>query len=202
MAGDTVITVIGNLTADPELRWTQSGAAVADFTVASTPRTYDRNAGEWRDGDTLFMRCSVWRETAENVAESLRKGMRVIVQGRLTQRSYDTQQGERRTVVELQVDEVGPSLRRARAQVTRTAPSGGGGYQSDNRGQQQGGYQQAAPQGGGGYGGGQGGYGQGGANYGAQGGANYGAPTGGSPEDPWRTAPSGGSTSFGDEPPF
>jgi len=118
MAGDTVITVIGNLTADPELRWTQSGAAVADFTVASTPRTYDRNAGEWRDGDTLFMRCSVWRETAENVAESLRKGMRVIVQGRLTQRSYDTQQGERRTVVELQVDEVGPSLRRARAQVT------------------------------------------------------------------------------------
>ena len=202
MAGDTVITVIGNLTADPELRWTQSGAAVADFTVASTPRTYDRNAGEWRDGDTLFMRCSVWRETAENVAESLRKGMRVIVQGRLTQRSYDTQQGERRTVVELQVDEVGPSLRRARAQVTRTAPSGGGGYQSDNRGQQQGGYQQATSQGGG-YGGGQqGGYGQGGTNYGAQGGANYGAPTGGSPEDPWRTAPSGGSTSFGDEPPF
>ena len=194
MAGDTVITVIGNLTADPELRWTQSGAAVADFTVASTPRTYDRNAGEWRDGDTLFMRCSVWRETAENVAESLRKGMRVIVQGRLTQRSYDTQQGERRTVVELQVDEIGPSLRRARAQVTRTAPSGGGGYQSDNRGQQQGGYQQAAPQGGG-YGGGQqGGYGQGGANYGA--------PTGGAPEDPWRTAPSGGTTSFGDEPPF
>ena len=202
MAGDTVITVIGNLTADPELRWTQSGAAVADFTVASTPRTYDRNAGEWRDGDTLFMRCSVWRETAENVAESLRKGMRVIVQGRLTQRSYDTQQGERRTVVELQVDEIGPSLRRARAQVTRTTPSGGGGYQSDNRGQQQGGYQQAASQGGG-YGGGQqGGYGQGGTNYGAQGGANYGAPTGGSPEDPWRTAPSGGTTSFGDEPPF
>lgn len=188
MAGDTVITVIGNLTADPELRWTQSGAAVADFTVASTPRTYDRNAGEWRDGDTLFMRCSVWRETAENVAESLRKGMRVIVQGRLTQRSYDTQQGERRTVVELQVDEVGPSLRRARAQVTRTAPSGGRGYQSDNRGQQ------GAPQQGGGYGGGQGGYGQGGANYGA--------PTGGSPEDPWRSAPAGGATSFGDEPPF
>ena len=202
MSGETLITLVGNLTADPELRWTQSGAAVADFTVASTPRTYDRNAGEWRDGDTLFMRCSVWRETAENVAESLRKGMRVIVQGRLTQRSYDTQQGERRTVVELQVDEVGPSLRRARAQVTRTAPSGGGGYQSDNRGQQQGGYQQAASQGGG-YGGGQqGGYGQGGTNYGAQGGANYGAPTGGSPEDPWRTTPSGGSTSFGDEPPF
>ena len=194
MSGETLVTLVGNLTADPTLRWTQSGSAVADFTVASTPRTYDRNAGEWRDGDTLFMRCSVWRDTAENVAESLRKGMRVIVQGRLTQRSYDTQQGERRTVVELQVDEVGPSLRRARAQVTRTAPSGGGGYQSDNRGQQQGSYQQAASQGGG-YGGGQqGGYGQGGANYGA--------PTGGSPEDPWRTAPSGGSTSFGDEPPF
>ena len=119
MAGDTVITVIGNLTADPELRWTQAGAPIADFTVASTPRTFDRNTGEWRDGDTLFMRCSVWRETAENVAESLRKGMRVIVQGRLTQRSYDTQHGARRTVVELQVDEVGPSLRRARAQVTR-----------------------------------------------------------------------------------
>ena len=129
MSGETLITLVGNLTADPELRWTQSGAAVADFTVASTPRTYDRNAGEWRDGDTLFMRCSVWRETAENVAESLRKGMRVIVQGRLTQRSYDTQQGERRTVVELQVDEVGPSLRRARAQVARhPAADGGAGY--------------------------------------------------------------------------
>ena len=132
MAGETVITVIGNLTADPELRWTQAGAAVADFTVASTPRTYDRNAGEWRDGDTLFMHCSVWRETAENVAESLRKGMRVIVQGRLTQRSYDTQHGERRTVVELQVDEVGPSLRRARAQVTRNQPqpASAGGFGS------------------------------------------------------------------------
>ena len=136
MGGETVITIIGNLTADPELRWTQSGVAVADFTVASTPRTYDRNAGEWRDGDTLFMRCSVWRDTAENVAESLRKGMRVIVQGRLTQRSYETQQGERRTVVELQVDEVGPSLRRARAQVTRvqaqsaSAPAASGAVQS------------------------------------------------------------------------
>ena len=136
MAGETVITIIGNLTADPELRWTQSGVPVADFTVASTPRTYDRNAGEWRDGAALFMRCSVWRETAENVAESLRKGMRVIVQGRLTQRSYDTPQGERRTVVELQVDEVGPSLRRARAQVTRvqaqaaSAPGFGAGAAS------------------------------------------------------------------------
>ena len=147
MAGDTTITVIGNLTADPELRWTQSGAAVADFTVASTPRTYDRNAGEWRDGDTLFMRCSVWRETAENVAESLRKGMRVIVQGRLTQRSYDTQQGERRTVVELQVDEVGPSLRRARAQVTRVqaqAASAPSASASASRGAA--GWRQEAPQ--------------------------------------------------------
>ena len=129
MSGETLITIVGNLTADPELRWTQSGVAVADFTVASTPRTYDRNVGEWRDGDTLFMRCSVWRDTAENVAESLRKGMRVIVVGRLTQRSYETQQGERRTVVNLQVDEVGPSLRRARAQVTRhPAADGGAGY--------------------------------------------------------------------------
>ena len=129
MSGETLVTLVGNLTADPTLRWTQSGSAVADFTVASTPRTYDRNAGEWRDGDTLFMRCSVWRETAENVAESLRKGMRVIVFGRLTQRSYDTQQGERRTVVELQVDEIGPSLRRARAQVIRhPAADGGAGY--------------------------------------------------------------------------
>ena len=129
MSGETLVTLVGNLTADPELRWTQSGVAVADFTVASTPRTYDRNAGEWRDGDPIFMRCSVWRDVAENVAESLRKGMRVIVFGRLTQRSYDTQQGERRTVVELQVDEVGPSLRRARAQVTRhPAADGGAGY--------------------------------------------------------------------------
>ena len=129
MSGETVVTLVGNLTADPTLRWTQSGSAVADFTVASTPRTYDRNAGEWRDGDPLFIRCSVWRDVAENVAESLRKGMRVIVVGRLTQRSYDTQQGERRTIVELQVDEVGPSLRRARAQVTRhPAADGGAGY--------------------------------------------------------------------------
>ena len=129
MSGETLVTLVGNLTADPSLRWTQSGSAVADFTVASTPRTYDRNAGEWRDGDTLFMRCSVWRDVAENVAESLRKGMRVIVVGRLTQRSYETQQGERRTIVEMQADEVGPSLRRARAQVTRhPAADGGAGY--------------------------------------------------------------------------
>lgn len=126
MAGDTIITVVGNLTADPELRFTPSGAAVANFTVASTPRTFDRNANEWRDGDALFLRCSAWRELAENIAESLVKGARVIVQGRLTQRSYETREGEKRTVVELQVDEVGPSLRYASAKVTRTPRRGAG----------------------------------------------------------------------------
>lgn len=120
MAGDTVITVIGNLTADPELRFTPSGAAVANFTVASTPRTFDRQTNEWKDGETLFMRGSVWREQAENAAESLRKGMKVIVVGRLKQRSYDTKEGESRTVVEMDVDEVGPSLRNATAQVKKT----------------------------------------------------------------------------------
>src|SRR5690625_2903565 len=125
MAGETVITVLGNLTADPELRFTPSGAAVASFTVASTPRTFDRQANEWKDGETLFLRCSVWREAAENVAESLAKGMRVIVQGRLVQRSFETREGERRTVVELQVDEIGPSMRYATAQVTRASRGGG-----------------------------------------------------------------------------
>lgn len=128
MAGDTIITVIGNLTGDPELRFTQSGAAVANFTVASTPRTFDRQANEWKDGDTLFLRCSIWREAAENVAESLTKGMRVIVQGRLVQRSYETREGEKRTVYEMQADEVGPSLRYASAKVTRAQRSGGGGF--------------------------------------------------------------------------
>src|SRR6058998_3222322 len=113
MAGETVITVVGNLTDDPELRFTPSGAAVANFTVASTPRTFDRNANEWKDGETLFMRCSVWREAAENVAESLTRGARVIVQGRLTSRTYDTKEGEKRTVSQVEVDEVGPSLRYA-----------------------------------------------------------------------------------------
>ena len=126
MAGETIITVIGNLTADPELRFTPSGAAVANFTVASTPRTFDRQKNEFVDGDTLFMRCSMWREAAENVAESLTKGTRVIVQGRLVQRSYETREGEKRTVVELQVDEIGPSLRYASAKVTRAQRSGGG----------------------------------------------------------------------------
>lgn len=125
MAGDTIITVVGNLTADPELRFTPSGAPVANFTVASTPRTFDKNRNEWVDGDALFMRCSLWREAAENVAESLTKGMRVIVQGRLTQRSYETREGEKRTVVELQVDEIGPSLRYASARVERTQRGSG-----------------------------------------------------------------------------
>jgi single-strand DNA-binding protein len=127
MAGDTTITVIGNLTGDPELRFTPSGAAVANFTVASTPRQFDRQTNEWKDGDTLFLRCSIWREAAENVAESLTKGMRVIASGRLVQRSYETREGEKRTVYELQVDEVGPSLKYASAKVTRAQRSGGGG---------------------------------------------------------------------------
>ena len=127
MAGETQITVVGNLTADPELRFTPSGAAVANFTVASTPRTFDRQSNEWKDGETLFLRCSIWREAAESVAESLTKGTRVVVVGRLVQRSYETREGEKRTVVELHVDEVGPSLRYATAKVTRTQRSGGGG---------------------------------------------------------------------------
>ena len=127
MAGDTVITVVGNLTGDPELRFTPSGAAVANFTVASTPRTFDKNSNEWKDGEALFLRCSVWRQAAENVAESLTKGSAVIVQGRLKQRSYETKEGEKRTVYELDVDEVGPSLRWATAKVTKASRGGGGG---------------------------------------------------------------------------
>ena len=136
MAGDTVITVIGNLTGDPELRFTPSGAPVANFTIASTPRSFDRQSNEWKDGDTLFMRCSIWREAAENVAESLTKGARVIASGRLIQRSYETREGEKRTVVELQVDEIGPSLRYASAKVTRAQRSGGGSGFSGGGGQQ------------------------------------------------------------------
>ncbi len=127
MAGDTIITVVGNLTADPELRFTPSGAAVASFTVASTPRTFDKQTNEWKDGEALFLRCSVWRQAAENVAESLQRGFRVIVQGRLVQRSYETREGEKRTVVEMQVDEIGPSLRYATAKVNRTTRGTGGG---------------------------------------------------------------------------
>lgn len=127
MAGETVITVVGNLVDDPELRFTPSGAAVANFRIASTPRTFDRQTNEWKDGDALFLSCSVWRQAAENVAESLQRGMRVIVQGRLKQRSYETREGEKRTVVELEVDEVGPALAFATAKVTRASRSGGGG---------------------------------------------------------------------------
>lgn len=126
MAGETIITLVGNLTADPELRFTPSGAAVANFTVASTPRTFDRQSNEWKDGDAMFLNCSVWRQAAENAAESLTKGMRVIVQGRLKSRSYETREGERRTVFEVDVDEVGPSLRYASAKVARN--SGGGNF--------------------------------------------------------------------------
>ncbi|TDD72220.1 single-stranded DNA-binding protein [Jiangella aurantiaca] len=127
MAGETVITVVGNLTDDPELRFTPSGAAVANFRVASTPRTFNRQTSTWEDGDPLFLSCSVWRQAAENAAESLQRGMRVVVTGRLKQRSYETREGEKRTVIELDVDEIGPSLRYATAKVTRTQRSGGGG---------------------------------------------------------------------------
>jgi single-strand DNA-binding protein len=142
MAGETPLTIVGNLTADPELRFTQSGAAVASFTVASTPRTFDKNSGEWKDGEALFMRCNVWRQVAENVTESLTRGSRVLVSGRLRQRSFETKEGEKRTVVELDVDEIGPSLRYATAKVNRVSrdnPSQGSGF----GGQQQ--RQQAAP---------------------------------------------------------
>ena len=130
MAGDTVITVIGNLTDDPELRFTPSGAAVANFTVASTPRSFNRQTNAWEDGETLFLRCSIWRQAAENVAESLTRGTRVVVQGRLKSRSYETREGEKRTVTELEVDEIGPSLTWATAKVTRASRSGGssGGF--------------------------------------------------------------------------
>ncbi|HEV7825935.1 MAG TPA: single-stranded DNA-binding protein [Mycobacteriales bacterium] len=174
MAGDTVITVIGNLTDDPELRFTPSGAAVANFTIASTPRTLDKQTNEWKDGDALFLRCSIWRQAAENVAETLTRGARVIAQGRLVQRSYETREGEKRTVVELQVDEIGPSLRYATAKVSKTSRGGGGG-------------------GGGGFGGS-------GSNSNSGGGRSSG---GAGADDPWASAaPAGGGSSFSDEPPF
>ena len=131
MAGETIITVVGNLTADPELRFTPSGAPVANFTVASTPRTFDKQSNEWKDGDALFLNCAVWRQAAENVAESLTKGMRVIVSGRLRHRSYETREGEKRTVFECEVEEIGPALKYATAKVTRSSGgSGGGNYSS------------------------------------------------------------------------
>jgi single-strand DNA-binding protein len=176
MAGETTITVVGNLTADPELRFTPSGAAVANFTVASTPRTFDRQTNEWRDGEAMFLNCAVWRQAAENVAESLQKGMRVIVQGRLRSRSYETRDGERRTVFEIDVDEIGPALKYATAKVSRNT--------------------------GGGQGGGRGSGGGGGGNYGEDPWA-AGAPAGGNAaagrpqqsSDPWSTPQS-------EDPPF
>jgi single-strand DNA-binding protein len=188
MAGETTITVVGNLTNDPELRFTPSGSAVANFTVASTPRTFDRQSNEWKDGETLFLRASVWREAAENVAETLTKGTRVIVQGRLKSRSYETKEGEKRTVIELEVDEIGPSLRYASAKVTRTQRSGGG----------QGGF-------GGGNGGGFGGGGFGG-NAGA-GAGGWGGPQSAPQDDPWGAPSGGNSGGWGNgpdsnEPPF
>src|SRR5919109_4874207 len=133
MAGDTTITVIGNLTDDPELRFTPSGAAVAKFRVASTPRFMDKQTGEWKDGEALFLTCNVWRQAAEHVAESLQRGARVIVSGRLRQRTYETREGEKRTVFEVEVDDVGPSLRNASAKVNRTTRAGGGfGQQADD----------------------------------------------------------------------
>jgi single-strand DNA-binding protein len=201
MAGETVITVVGNLTGDPELRFTPSGAAVANFTIASTPRNFDKQTNEWKDGDTLFLNCSIWRQAAENVAESLQKGMRVVAQGRLKQRSYETREGEKRTVVELDVEEVGPSLKYATAKVARVQRSGGGGYGGGSGGS-----------GGSGGQGGQGGDdpwasspaqggnagGQAAAPAGQQGGS-WGGQQGGAPQgqpanDPW--------ASSGDEPPF
>src|SRR4051794_7211958 len=184
MAGETTITVVGNLTDDPELRFTPSGAAVAKFRIASTPRTMDRQSGEWKDGEPLFLACNVWRDAAEHVAESLQRGARVIVQGRLRQRSYETREGEKRTVYELEVDEIGPSLRYATAKVQKMSRSGGGG----------GGF--GATGGGGGGGGNRQPSGGGGTNF----------------DDPWATAApasssrsggnSGGTSNFDDEPPF
>ena len=147
MAGETIITVVGNLTDDPELRFTPSGAAVANFTVASTPRNFDKNSNEWVDGEAMFLRCSIWRQAAENVAESLQRGMRVVVQGRLKARTYETREGEKRTVFEIEVDEIGPSLKFATAKVNRTSRQGGGGGYSGGGGQGGG---QAGGQGGGG----------------------------------------------------
>jgi single-strand DNA-binding protein len=174
VAGDTTITVVGNLTADPELRFTPSGAAVANFTVASTPRIYDRQSSEWKDGEALFLRCNIWREAAENVAESLTRGSRVIVTGRLKQRSYETREGEKRTVVEVEVEEIGPSLKYATAKVNKASRGGGSGGFGGGGG---------APAGGGGGGGPRGG--------------------GESQDDPWGNAPASGSFGGSDdEPPF
>ena len=185
-AGDTPITVVGNLVADPELRFTASGQPVATFRIASTPRIRDNATNEWKDGDSLFLTCNVWRQAAENVAESLQRGMRVIVTGRLKQRNYETKEGEKRTVYEVEVDDVGPSLRNASAKVARANRTGGAGGSG------------SGGSGGGGYGGG--GQSSGGGN---QGGGYGGQPSGGQPsgggrtEDPWAS-----DAGYSDEPPF
>ncbi len=176
MAGETIITVVGNLTGEPELRFTPSGDAVANFTVASTPRTFDRASNEWKDGEAMFLRCSLWRQAAENVTESLTKGMRVIVTGRLKSRSYETREGEKRTSFEIEVDEIGPSLRYATAKVTRTT---GGGDRS----------------GGGNWGGNQGGSSNSSSFGGSGGGSSQGGNNRNAGADPWAQAQS-------DEPPF
>ena len=207
-AGDTVITLVGNLVDDPELRFTPSGAAVAKFRLASTPRTFDRQTNEWKDGESLFLTCNVWRQPAENCAESLQRGMRVIVQGRLRQRTYDTKEGEKRTVYEVEVDEVGPSLLRATAKVTKAQRSGGQGGTGGGFGGNSGG------SGGGGFGGG----GQQGGNGGGWGSQNSGGGQPAPSDDPWASsAPAGGGQQggsgggwgspaggggFSDEPPF
>src|SRR3954452_13679245 len=191
MAGETLITLVGNLVDDPGPPFTPSGAAVAKFRLASTPRTYDKQSGEWKDGESLFLTCNVWRQAAENVAESLQRGMRVIVQGRLKQRSYETREGEKRTVYEIEADDVGPSLKSATAKVNKTQrQGGGGGFGGGGGGGQGGGGFGGGNQGGGGWGGGQGGGGQ-------------------QADDPWATGPSGGSQggggqagAFNDDPPF
>lgn len=195
MAGETTITLVGNLTRDPELRFTPSGAAVADFTVASTARTFDRQTNEWKDGDTLFIRCSAWRQLAENVAGSLTKGTRVIVTGALKVREYERQDGGRGTSVEMTVDEVGPSLRNATAQVTRT--SGGGGGQGGFGGGNSGGFGGNAGGNSGGFGGGQQGGQQSDASAWAQPSAPQ-QPSGGN--DPWGGGGNAGGSN--DEPPF
>lgn len=192
--GDTPITLVGNVVADPELRFTPSGAAVANFRVASTPRVYNRDSGQYEDGEALFLTCNVWRQAAENVAESLSKGMRVIVNGRLKQRSYQTREGENRTVYEIEVDEVGPSLKFASAQVNRNPREGGsGGYGGGGNQNTQGRSNQGNQGNQGGFGGGQG-------SGGNQNQSQNQAPA----DDPWNSAPPAGS--FGgpgdDEPPF
>ena len=191
MAGETVITVVGNLTDDPELRFTPSGAAVANFTVASTPRYFDKQTNEWRDGDALFLRCSIWRQAAENVAESMQRGMRVVVQGRLKQRSFETREGDKRTVIECDVDEIGPSLKYATAKVTKTTRAGAGG--------------------GGGFGGGNdpwatqpapAGSGQDNQAYGGQGGQSTNDPWAPQPQTQAQGQPQGQAQGSSDEPPF